>query len=140
MSEIEFMLDCSRQKINLKKGFLTMDKRILILRKYISENLQQEFSVERLADKVKLSASHLPALFKRETGFPPIRYIINLRLEEARKLLNDDDFTPVKQIAVNVGFNDQGRFIREFKKKYGVTPKEYRKQRWAKEADSEPIP
>jgi AraC family transcriptional regulator len=117
-----------------------MDKRILILRKYISENFQKEFSIEQLAEKVKLSASHLPALFKRETGLPPIRYIINLRLEESRKLLDGDDFTPVKQIAMQVGFNDQGHFIREFKKKYGITPKEYRKQKWEKEAESELLP
>lgn len=117
-----------------------MDKRILILRKYISENLQQEFSVMRLAEKVKLSASHLPALFKRETGLPPIRYIINLRLEESRKLLDGDDFIAIKQIAIRVGFNDPAYFVREFKKKYGLSPKEYRKQKWAKEAESENLP
>lgn len=111
-----------------------MDRRILIICEYIAENLQQEFSVESLADKVKLSASHFSVLFKKETGLSPISYIINLRLVKARKLLDYEDFAPVKEIAMQVGFYDQSRFVREFKKKFDVSPKECRKLRWAKQA------
>jgi len=107
-----------------------MDKRIFLLQKYINENLRQEFLIEQLADKVKLSKAHFPVLFKKETGFSPIRYINNLRLKEAALSLEKEDFLSVKQIALNVGFNDQSRFIREFKKKYGTTPKEYRRLKW----------
>lgn len=110
-----------------------MDKRVFFLCKYITENLQQEFLVERLAKKIKLSPSHFRILFKKEIGLSPSRYIINLRLEEARKLLETEDFLSVKQILLRVGFNEQSHFTREFKIKYGVTPKEHRNQKWAEE-------
>jgi AraC family transcriptional regulator len=110
-----------------------MDRRVFTLRKFINENLEQEFSVEQLAGQVKLSVSHLSTVFRKEIGVPPIRYIINLRLEESAKFLEHEDFMSVKQIGMRVGFNDQSRFVREFKKKYALTPKQYRNQKWAEQ-------
>ena len=110
-----------------------MDRRIFTLRKYITDNLHQEFSVEELAGQVRLSVSHLSTVFRREIGLPPIRYIINLRLEQSAKFLEHEDFMSVKQIGMRVGFNDQSRFVREFKKKYSLTPKQYRNQKWAEQ-------
>lgn len=110
-----------------------MDRRIFTLRKFINENLEQEFSVEQLAGQVRLSVSHLSTVFRKEIGVPPIRYIINLRLEESAKFLEHEDFMSVKQIGMRVGFNDQSRFVREFKKKYALTPKQYRNQKWAEQ-------
>jgi transcriptional regulator GlxA family with amidase domain len=108
-----------------------MDKRIAFLKKQMLANLQGSPSLQKMAYSVNLSEPHLQQLFKREVGMPPIHYLLHLRLEKARELL-EESFLQIKQIGAEVGINDQSHFVRDFKKKYGLTPSEYRKQLWAK--------
>ncbi len=106
-----------------------MDKRIALLKKKILANLQHTPTIEEMAHSVNLSKSHLLQLFKRETGMSPIHYLKHLRWEIARDLL-ENSFNQVKQIGFEVGVTDQSYFVRQFKKKYGATPSEYRKKFW----------
>jgi transcriptional regulator GlxA family with amidase domain len=108
-----------------------MDRRILLLREQMLSNLQYQPTVEELANKVNVSASHLQKLFKAETGVSPIQFLQNMRLEKARELL-EKGFKRVKEVGVEVGITDQSNFAREFKQKHGFTPLEYRRQHWAK--------
>jgi transcriptional regulator GlxA family with amidase domain len=106
-----------------------MDGRIFHLRNQILNNLKHQWTVEEMADYVELSAAHLQKLFKSQMGMPPIAYLRELRLEKARELL-ENSFSPTKLIGYEVGMCDQSHFSCDFKKKYGVTPTEYRKFHW----------
>lgn len=107
-----------------------MDKRIFLIREYIKENIHRQFSLEELAEKAGLSVSRLCFLFKEEEEISPIRYIINLRLAEARKILEVEESPIIKQVSLRVGFNSANRFIKEFKKTYRTSPKNYFKEKW----------
>jgi len=108
-----------------------MDARIFHLRKQMLEKLQHNWTIEEMSQVVELSVPHFQKLFKAETGIAPIAFLRDLRLEKARKLL-ETKFYRLKQIGFEVGMPNDSHFTRDFKKKYGVTPTEYRKQYWEK--------
>lgn len=84
-----------------------------------------------MADEIEMSAPHFHKRFKELTGSTPVAYLNDLRLEKARELLEDDQcFLQIKEIGNKVGLANDSHFTRDFKKKYGLTPSEYRKQNW----------
>lgn len=105
-----------------------MDKRIAYLREMFLSNPARPWTVAEMARKVNVSVSHLNRLFKAEFDQSPTRYLQNLRLERAADLLHDS-FMSVKEIRVCSGFSDKTVFSKNFKKKYGMPPQEYRKKR-----------
>lgn len=110
-----------------------MDGRIFHLRKIVLENITHDWTVEKLAAQIDVSASYLQRLFKTETGISPMSYVNNLRLDKARELLETGDwFYRISEISYQVGLPDISHFSRHFKRKFGVTPTEYRKQYWKK--------
>ena len=78
-----------------------------------------------LAEKSGLSKDHFIRLFKKETGDTPLRYIIRKKIEKAQLILITDDMS-IKNVALNLAFEDYSYFNRLFKKITGVTPQEYR--------------
>lgn len=108
-----------------------MDGRIFHLRKRILNDLKRQWTVEEMADYVELSAAHLQKLFNTSIGTSPIAYLRELRLEKARELL-ETTFYRINQICYETGILDNSHFTRDFKKKYGVTPTEYRRRCWEK--------
>ena len=91
----------------------------------MKSNLDRKLTVDDLARSARLSHSRICYLFRAETGMSPGQYLKTLRLQEAGKLLETTSLT-VKQIRANVGLKDKSHFVRAFKRKYGVTPSEYR--------------
>lgn len=108
-----------------------MDKRIFDLKKLFEEKPQGDWTVEKMAETVELSKPHLIKLFKIQVGMPPITYLREIRLEKARELL-ENSYHQVKQIGVEIGMTNESHLTRDFKKKFGLTPTEYRKQHWEK--------
>lgn len=105
-----------------------MDQRIELITDLMRSNLNRKLSPDNLAAMVGLSPSRLHYLFKTELGTSPARYIRSLRLERAKNLLNSTH-TSVKQVMIEVGVTDRSHFEREFKRLYGLTPSQYRKNR-----------
>jgi AraC family transcriptional regulator len=83
--------------------------------------LDTSLSVEVLAAEVGLSPAHFARAFKETMGVAPHRYLLHLRLERARRLLDAGDAT-LSGVAQRAGFADQAHFTRLFKREYGVTP------------------
>ena len=97
-------------------------QRVLIL---IGNNLHKKVSLNNLAQYVNLSPWHLHRLFKAETGIPLAKYIKQLRMKRAARLL-EDTFLSLKEIMQEVGVYDESHFIRDFSAIYGLTPIRYR--------------
>ena len=103
-----------------------MDRRIFHLKEHLPNNLQHQWTVKEMAEIVGLSIPYFQKLFKENIGIPPIEYLRDLRLEKARELLGTT-FLQIQEIRSKVGIQNDSHFTRDFKKKYGVTPTEYRK-------------
>lgn len=101
-----------------------MDKRILIIKNTISENLKSPATIEEISAEMNVSASRLRQLFKKETGMSFGEYVRGQRLERARELL-ETTFMRLQEVSAAVGIDDQSYFNRLFKRKYGLTPGKY---------------
>ena len=91
------------------------------------DDVRGEVSLAELAQSVNLSVWRLCHIFKSDVGMPPIKYLRLLRMERAKGLL-ESSFLSVKEIAYQVGLNDESHFVRDFKSTYGYSPAIYRAQ------------
>ena len=102
-----------------------MDKRVEKIIAMMREDVRGELSLGEFAQSVNLSVWRLCHIFKSDVGMPPIRYLRLLRMERAKDLL-ESSFLSVKEIAYQVGLNDESHFVRDFKSTYGFSPASYR--------------
>lgn len=89
------------------------------------DDVRGELSLGDFAQAVNLSVWRLSHVFKSDVGMPPMRYLRLLRMERAKVLL-ESSFLSVKEIAFQVGLNDESHFVRDFKSTYGFSPALYR--------------
>ena len=95
--------------------------------KYIRLHTNSNLSVQEVADAVGLSRSHLSHKFKETMGFDISAFIMRCKVEEAKSLLVYSDQS-ISEISNYLCFSSQSYFTSVFRKKYGLTPKEYRLQ------------
>lgn len=84
-------------------------------------------SADQLAQVVNLDRSYLSTLFKQTTDLTPGQYIRNFRITKARHLLESSSL-PIEEVAQQCGYDHANSFTRIFKRTYGMTPRQYRKQ------------
>ena len=94
---------------------------------YLYDNFAGEVTLARLAAAVNVSQTHLVHLFSARLGISPMRYLRQVRLEYAKRLLATTALT-VNEIAARVGFNDPLYFRRTLKHAVGCTPTAFREQ------------
>jgi AraC family transcriptional regulator, arabinose operon regulatory protein len=103
-----------------------MDRRIELVIAKIKSDAATAWDSTTLATFVNLSPSRFRHLFKQETGTSPAQYLKEYRLRKAEKMLRTT-FLSVKQVLKHVGLGSNTHFVHDFKKKYGMTPTEYRR-------------
>lgn len=89
---------------------------------YIHSYLGQPLQLAELATVAGISQYHFCRLFKHSLGVAPYQYVLQKRMEKAKELLQQDEYT-IAEISLLVGCTDQSRFARHFKKYFGVTPR-----------------
>lgn len=99
---------------------------IRYLIKYVESNYNQPLTLDGLSAFANISKFHLSREFKKYTGFSPIEYILELRLDKAEVMLNTTDL-PASTIAHEVGIHNMNNFTKQFRKRNGCTPTQYRK-------------
>ncbi|QND46652.1 helix-turn-helix transcriptional regulator (plasmid) [Rhizobium lusitanum] len=92
---------------------------------YLRENFTQKIHVAELAAVAGISPNHFILRFAKTFGMPPHRYLINLRLDFAEKLLIDGEIA-IAEIAYMAGFSDQSHLATTMKRYRGKTPTELR--------------
>ena len=108
------------------------------VRVYLQENYDKPVDFSALADSLAVSAPYLSKLFHEQTGSSPSKYLTDIRMRQARKLLMDTNLT-VKEIAGRVGFPDPFHFSRSFRNAVGISPAQFREELTAAgTADEEP--
>lgn len=91
---------------------------------YIGEHYAEDLTIPQLAKLCYFSEYHFMRFFKKYMGMSCLEYIKTLRLEKAAGLLGRGD-TSVLDASLSSGFSNLSYFYREFKKKYGMTPKQF---------------
>jgi transcriptional regulator GlxA family with amidase domain len=102
-------------------------KAIHELQVWIAENLHIHLSVQKLADRAAMSVRNFERVFTREVGKTPSHYVLQMRVEAARRLLERTD-KGFKQIAVAAGFGSADVMRRAFVRVLDITPRNYRRQ------------
>lgn len=96
------------------------------VKNYITENLNEKLTVQRLANESHMSTSHFSRVFKQQTGFSPYDYVLITRLNKAKYLLQKTEMS-VSSIAYETGFNSESNFICFFTDNEGISPGKFRK-------------
>lgn len=97
---------------------------------HMRAHVDEALSLARLAQVGGLSPSRFVRAFREATGEPPHRFLIGLRVEKARELLEHTDL-PVIEVGLRCGFEQPSHFATMFRKATGLTPRAWRRERRA---------
>lgn len=108
-----------------QKTIRVLDSRVQQVLDLISQDLSAPYNLEMLAQKVSLSPSRFSHLFKQEVGDSVTNTLLTLRLHRAARLLEFSSQS-IGTIAEEVGFTSTFYFSRQFHRRFGMSPREYR--------------
>lgn len=114
---------CTRQSTS-RRDF---PQAFMKLEQALRRNLSHQWTVEEMAAMVGLGTTAFTEKVKNFTGFPPLHYLINIRIAEATKQLKQPEVN-ITEIALGTGFYSSQHFSTTFKKLTGHTPSEFRKR------------
>jgi transcriptional regulator GlxA family with amidase domain len=97
------------------------------LQAWLAEHLDQDLSVERLAGRVHMSARNFARVFRRQVGWTPARFVERLRVEAARRRL-EESAAGLAQVARACGFGNPDSLRRSFLRVMRVAPADYRRR------------
>jgi transcriptional regulator GlxA family with amidase domain len=92
---------------------------------WIAEHLERKLSVDDLAERMSMSVRNFERVFTREVGSTPSQYVLQMRVEAARRELERTD-DGLKQVASHAGFGNVDVMRRAFVRLLGITPRRYR--------------
>jgi two-component system, response regulator YesN len=104
------------------------DRAVEVALQYIKARFHEELSLEKVASVVYLNPVYFSQLFKQKTGNGFKEYIIQLRMEQAKQMLLDPKLK-LAEIAERIGYQDMRHFTQQFRKKFELTPSQYRESR-----------
>lgn len=102
------------------------DSLLLRAKDYILANLKQDISIDDIAVAANMSKYHFIRMFRNQFGITPHQYVLNCRINQARKALEQG--LPSSRVALESGFADGSHLNRHFKRVFGMTPKQYQMQ------------
>lgn len=105
-----------------------LQRRIHEVQVFLEDNLDRDVDLRTIAEEAALSPYYFTRQFTALVGVPPYRYLIGLRIDRAKALLRESEYT-VTQICHLVGFNSVSHFTTTFHRRTGLSPSAYRRRR-----------
>ena len=115
----------SMNELMLKENLPQRRDIVAEIKEYINKNYNQEISLNDIADRFYMNPYYLSQLFKKRTGETYQKYLTDIRMNRARKLLEETDLK-IYEISEIIGYNDSNYFSRVFERQAGMKPLEYR--------------
>ena len=94
---------------------------------YFEDHYNEKISLDQIAENMYLSPYYVSRIFKSETGNAPIHHLIKIRLEKAKELLEGGYGGNIQEVAAMVGYEDAYHFSKLFKKHFGISPSQARR-------------
>jgi AraC family transcriptional regulator len=119
--------------------------RLRRIRELVHARMEDDLSLDDMAQSVGLSTAHFARMFRKSTGETPHQFVLRQRLERAKAMLRAPD-ARVLDVAVACGFKTQQHFAQAFRDLWGASPTEYRQDlvasetTWASDTSSENAP
>jgi len=123
----EFMTNFAKEIIGLmqQSSQPTIRAEIMEAQRYVMLNLEKKITLADVADHIYLNASYFSRLYKKETGENFIDYVTRIKMERAKELLNQTNYT-VEDISYRLGYDNTSYFNKTFKNFTNLTPYKYR--------------
>lgn len=121
LSALFFSLHKKKQEVLCSHSYLTE------LRDYLENHYYGNFSLNKCEELFGISKYRLCREFSKTYGIPPLKYLTQKRLEEAKKMLLTTDWT-IHEISNKIGYENVNHFINLFKKDTGSTPNSFRQK------------
>jgi AraC-like DNA-binding protein len=109
------------------RGAMTAQEYVKRALDFIHNNFGYEIGVEEIARNVGIDRTYLYRIFRLQTGQSPKEYLTSFRLHKAAGMLAQTDLS-VTEIALSCGFNEASLFGRHFRRRYGASPVQYRRE------------
>lgn len=93
--------------------------------RYIEENIHRKITLDEVASHLHLNSSYFSRLFKKEVGENFVKYVVNIKMQRAKELLEQTNCT-ILEISEQLGYENQSYFNKTFKSIEGISPFEYR--------------
>jgi len=94
---------------------------------FMEQNLDKKLVLSEISDEAGYSPSYLTTLFRKKTGYSPLSYFSHLKISKASEYLDFSKFK-IKEISFMLGYSDPYYFSKDFQKKIGLSPRNYRKR------------
>ena len=115
--------DMADARYHSKKSLIDQAK------EYVQQNYQkEELGLDDICRQLGVSNSYFSSMFKKETGKSFVGYLTDYRMEKAARLLLDEELS-IQDVIMEVGISSRSYFYKEFTRRFGMTPKDYREQR-----------
>jgi AraC family transcriptional regulator len=115
-----------RRSLHTYRGGLG-SARLRRVKELVHAKMEDELTLEEMAQSVGLSVAHFSQMFRKSTGETPHQFVLRHRVERAKEMLRASE-ERVLDVAMASGFKTQQHFARVFRQMYGVSPTEYRRQ------------
>lgn len=119
------MLLASENRKEVPKGVSAVIRRVI---DYLHLHYKEQIGLTEAAEEVSLNSAYLSYLFKQEMGIGFSNYLLDIRIESAKVLLENTNYK-IKDVAAEAGFNDYHYFSKAFKKQTGHSPADYRREK-----------
>lgn len=124
------VLICQLTRNMQTKLLVTSSRKVIqecrFIEQYLNEHFKEDISLQTLSELTYLNKYYLAHAFKNYKGTSPINYLIQVRISEAKHLLDTTDYS-IAKISSVIGFSSQSYFSQAFRKETGMTPNEYRR-------------
>ena len=117
----------SKEDINFREFLENIDHpKVREVVTYIHGNYSHPITINCISNNFGICSSYLGTLFKEHLSLTFTEYVNKLRIEKAKKLIEETDFT-ISEISEKVGFSTEQHFFKQFKKYTDTTPKKFKK-------------
>ncbi len=127
----DIVYTCMRETIGKNMSIKSENRLISEACGYIDENYTQNCTLAKVAESVHCSPNYLHSLFKRTSGITPYEYIMQKRINLAKRQIMAGEASLIS-IALSCGFCSQSHFNKVFRERVGVTPAQFRREIWEK--------